>query len=124
LFDMPIVDIEVVGTTEAEAARWTQPIADALGAIFGSGHGETWVRMHVLSAGCFAENNDPAPAGREAVFVTVLKRAIPPTAVLEMEAARIAEAVASACGRLRERVHVLYEPPAGGRIAFGGRLVR
>ncbi len=120
---MPIVDVEIVGATEAEAALCAQPIADALGLIFGSGAGGTWVRARGLPAANYAENDEPDPPGRDAVFVTVLKRTRPEPAVLEMEAARVSEAVAAACGRPRERVHVLYEPPAAGRIAFGGRLV-
>jgi phenylpyruvate tautomerase PptA (4-oxalocrotonate tautomerase family) len=121
---MPMVDIEIVGASEAEAAQCAQPVADALGVIFGSGAGGTWVRARGLAAACYAENDESAPAGRDAVFVTVAKREIPANAVLEMEIARVAEAVAAACGRPRERVHVLYEPPLAGRVAFGGRLVR
>jgi len=120
---MPIVDIEIVGASEAEAAQCAQPIADALGLIFGSGTAGTWVRTRWLPVACYAENDDPAPAGRDAVFVTVAKRTLPEPAVLEMEVARVSEAVAAACGRSRERVHVCYEPPLAGRIAFGGRLV-
>lgn len=121
---MPIVDIEIVGATEAEAGLCAQPVADALGVIFGSGTGGTWVRVRGLAATSYAENADPAPAGRDAVFVTVAKRELPAPAVLEMEIARVTGAVAAACGRPRERVHVAYEPPLGGRMAFGGRLVR
>jgi len=121
---MPIVDIEIVGASEAEAAQCARPIADALGVIFGSGVASTWVRARGLPSAAYAENDDPAPAGRDAVFVTVARRTLPEPSVFEMEIARVTEAVAAACGRPRERVHVCYAPPLAGRIAFGGRLVR
>lgn len=120
---MPIVEVEIVGVTDAEAAACAQPIADALGVVFGSGRAATWVKMRGLPAACFAENDEAAPPGRDAVFVTVLKRTVPEPAVLAMEVARVCDVVSTACGRPRERVHVLYAPPAAGRLAFGGRVV-
>ncbi|MBE2214702.1 MAG: hypothetical protein IAE82_12595, partial [Opitutaceae bacterium] len=99
-------------------------LADTLGVVFGSGAGGTWVRARGLPAACYAENDEPTPAGRDAVFVAVAKRELPAPAVLEMEIARVTEAVAAACGRPRDRVHVCYGPPLAGRMAFGGRLVR
>ena len=101
-----------------------QAIGLALGVIFGSGVASTWVRARGLPSAAYAENDDPAPAGRDAVFVSIAKRVNPEPAVLEMEVARVTEAVAAVCGRPRERVHVCYAPPLAGRIAYGGRLVR
>ena len=37
---------------------------------------------------------------------------------------RLTGAIAAACGRPEENVHLVYEPPAKGRIAFGGELRR
>ena len=120
---MPIVDVQIVGVTDAEAAACAQPIADGLGIVFGSGRGATWVRARRLPAACVAENGEANPAARDAVFVTVLKRALPEPAVLAMEIIRVCELVSTACGRPRERVLVVYEPPGSGRVAFGGRLM-
>lgn len=40
---------------------------------------------------------------------------------LAARARSLTEAVASACDRPSQGVHVIYEPPARGRIAFGGQ---
>ena len=39
------------------------------------------------------------------------------------EAMAVAEAVGRVLARPRENVHVIYEPEATGRVAFGGTLV-
>ncbi len=44
--------------------------------------------------------------------------------MLEAKVARLTEATAEACDRPAENVHVIVEPAAVGRIAFGGRVVR
>ncbi len=38
------------------------------------------------------------------------------------EIAELTERFAEICGRSPEHVHIIYEPPAAGRIAFGGKL--
>ena len=61
---------------------------------------------------------------RSQVFVSVPQAAPPGGDALGREARALTEAVAGACGRSAEHVHLLYEPPAAGRIAFGGELRR
>jgi hypothetical protein len=56
------------------------------------------------------------------VFVTVLKAQRPTGSALEAEVRALREGVSRVCGRAVENVHVLYEPDAQGRIAFGGSL--
>jgi len=120
---MPLVVIEIVGGESPVPPRLTNRLADKLGAIFGSKPGETWVRVHTLPHKAYAENKIAAPLGADAVFVAVTRRELPPVKFLTTEAALIASAVGKLCERPAERVHVIYEPPAAGRIAFGGKLV-
>jgi phenylpyruvate tautomerase PptA (4-oxalocrotonate tautomerase family) len=120
---MPLVVIEIVGGKSPVPSRLTSELADVLGKIFGSEPGQTWVRVRVVPREAYAENESPAPPGAHAVFVAVTKRELPPKKFLRTQAALIAAAVGQACGRPAERIHVIYEPPAAGRVAFGGRLV-
>lgn len=119
---MPIVDVEVVcaGAAEFEAVS-ARGIADALGAVFGSPLGGTWVRLHRLDAAQYAENDTDMPP--RPAFVTVLHAVPPAGAALEAEVRGVTEAVARALRRDRESVHVQYAPAAVGRQAFGGTIV-
>lgn len=121
---MPIVDIEIV-TPSAQSSP--QPpvaaLASALGRVFGSPPGRTWVRFRVLPADCYAENDAPIPTAALPVFVTVLHARPPQGSALAAEADAVTRAVAAWLAMPRERVHVGYAPPAAGRQAFGGTLV-
>jgi phenylpyruvate tautomerase PptA (4-oxalocrotonate tautomerase family) len=119
---MPIVDVELVCAGEADfEAVSARAVADALGAVFGSPPGGTWLRLHRLDAASYAENGvteSPRPA-----FVTVLHAVPPAGEALEAEVRAVTEAVARTTGRATDAVHVQYAPPALGRQAFGGVLV-
>jgi phenylpyruvate tautomerase PptA (4-oxalocrotonate tautomerase family) len=107
---MPIVSIEIFGDAEASPHGLAAALAEQLGAVPGS----LWVRLRRTPAADYAENGpEPAPLP---VFVRVLARGTD----AETAAPRIACAVASAVGRPRERVHVIFEPDARGRVFFGG----
>lgn len=118
---MPIVDVEIVGTL-ADAARsgLAQRIADAIAAALTSRPQGTWVRVRFLDDGAYAENG--ASDGAQPVFVSVLLAELPSSEVLSQQALKLATAVADACGRSSENVHILFEPAALGRVAFGGHL--
>jgi phenylpyruvate tautomerase PptA (4-oxalocrotonate tautomerase family) len=120
---MPLVQIEIVGGDASASAPLSRPIADALGNIFGSAAGQTWVRVRSLPREAYAENGVAEPLGENAVFVEITKRTLPPAAQLAAEAQLVSRAVAQICGRPPERIHVIYEPPGAGRIAFGGNLI-
>jgi phenylpyruvate tautomerase PptA (4-oxalocrotonate tautomerase family) len=121
---MPILTVEIVARESEEIApNLAGAIADAAGEIFGSAPGRTWVRLHVLPAAHYAENGTPSDATPEPVFVTVLKAEPPIGVVLADEAAQLVSAIGALCGRPSETVHVFYEPPAAGRVAFGGKPV-
>ncbi|HEY5552111.1 MAG TPA: hypothetical protein VIK52_09490 [Opitutaceae bacterium] len=121
---MPILDIEmVVVPGEVLDPGISRAIAEAAATVFSTPAGTTWVKFHTLPAVDYAENGiEPAEAPAP-VFVRVLKRDLPESGALRAEAAKLAAAIASVCKRPVENVHILYEPPGAGRVAFGGRLV-
>ena len=113
---MPILDVEIVEAPPVDA----QALADALGRTFGAAPGKVWVRIRNLPANHYAENDAQAP---RPVFVTVTASAPPEGPAMRERIEGIVDAVATATGRPRENVHVEFQPPAKGRIAFGGKLV-
>ncbi len=116
---MPIVDVEIIGE---QAPVAVQELADGLGQVFGSNPASTWVRLRWLPADCYAENAEPGAAAMGAAFVTVLQHTPPEGEARRQQARRIAAAVAKVTHRSREHVHVLFQPAAAGRVAFGGEL--
>ena len=121
---MPILVVEIVTRPQEKLApSLPKVLADITGEIFGSQAGGTWVRLHTLPADRYAEG--PGESGEYfPVFVTVLKASLPSAEVLQAEVARLTRAIARACARPEENVHIVYQPAASGRVAFGGRLVR
>ena len=115
---MPIVDVEIVAG--ATAPGLAQQIADDVGDVFGAAAGKVWVRLRTLDGDSYAENRVAAP---QPVFVRVLASAPPEGEARRQILSGITAAVARRTGRPPENVHVLFEPAAKGRIAFGGRLV-
>jgi phenylpyruvate tautomerase PptA (4-oxalocrotonate tautomerase family) len=77
--------------------------------------------LHELSADRYAENGGEVEV--RPVFVRVLRADSPTQTELKQEASKLAEAIAGVCGRPVENVHVIFEPPGMGRIAFGGKLL-
>jgi phenylpyruvate tautomerase PptA (4-oxalocrotonate tautomerase family) len=120
---MPILDIELVGEVDAvDGGALAQRIADAAGEVLKSPRQATWVRVRVLRPDSYAENGG-APVSNGPVFVSVLKRSNPEGEALAKEVRDLTDAIAQACGRPSENVHVRYEVPGAGRQAFGGKLV-
>jgi phenylpyruvate tautomerase PptA (4-oxalocrotonate tautomerase family) len=123
---MPILDIELVQPDGAAppAAVLTQALADAAGRVLGAAPGRIWVRLRVLPASQYAENEAVVAADEQPVFATVLHAHLPQGDALAAEAAALTQALAACLGRSPQRVHVQYAPAAAGRQAFGGVLVR
>jgi hypothetical protein len=118
---MPILDVEVVlGPGEKLPAGLAAAVAFEAGLVFGTPAGGTWVKLYELSAEHYAENDSQAES--KPVFVRVMRAHLPTQLELEQEAPKLAAAIARACRRPVESIHVLYQPPIGGRIAFGGEL--
>ncbi len=119
---MPIVDVEIIAPP-VTAAPNASALADALGTVFNTPPGRTWVRVRLLDAACYAENQTAPAAAGLPVFVTVLHARLPVHEALAAELDAVTRAVAAWAGRSADQVHVQYAPAAAGRQAFGGRLV-
>ena len=120
---MPILKVEIVGEMNPELrATLAQTVADAAVTVLASKIQETWVRVYDIPSGDYAENGGAA-SGVAPVFVTVLKHHHSEGIALKYEVKVLTEAIARACDRPVENVHLLYEAPAMGRLSFGGKLV-
>ena len=118
---MPIIDVEII-TAESLDGGLAARIADMAAQIFGGPPASTWVCVRSLPQEQYAENGTASPEGWRSVFVTVRKAQRPTGSALETEVRVLTEGVSQICGRPVENVHILYEPDAQGRIAFGGNL--
>jgi phenylpyruvate tautomerase PptA (4-oxalocrotonate tautomerase family) len=120
---MPVLEIEIVlRRDEILRPGLAAELAEGAGQVFQAPPGTTWVRLRSLEQGNYAESGGGPPDGVSPVFVAVLKRTLPGMEQRRVEAARLAAAVAQACARPVENVHVLYLPEGDGRMAFGGEL--
>jgi phenylpyruvate tautomerase PptA (4-oxalocrotonate tautomerase family) len=121
---MPVLQITLVlkagETLPADAAA---RIADAASAVFSTEAGRTWVRIDLLHTNMYAEDHGGPPPGVAPVFVSVLKAHLQGKRALAKEAKALGEGIAALLDRPAENVHILYEPPGTGRIAFGGNLL-
>lgn len=121
---MPIVDVEVVSeNAEPGLHPSLAALASALGRVFGSPPGRTWVRLRILPSSRYAENDAPISVELLPVFVTVLQASPPEGVALQAQVQAVTHAVAAWVARSSEQVHVAYAPAASGRQAFGGKLV-
>jgi phenylpyruvate tautomerase PptA (4-oxalocrotonate tautomerase family) len=122
---MPIITVELVAEAERAAERnLAQSLADAIGRASGSPPGQTWVRLRILARHEYAENDSCPNADQLPVFVTIVKRQVPPATELQDEVAAVTAAVARVVGRDLACVHVEYAPAAVGRVSFGGKVVQ
>ena len=122
---MPILNVEIVTPpNEPLPPGLAAEIAECAGIVLETGPGRTWVRLHALSLDLYAENGGGPPEGVLPVFVTLLLARWPEPAELDRRVAALTAAVAKACGRPAENVHVLTLPEAVGRVAFGGKMLR
>ncbi|HQW37990.1 MAG TPA: tautomerase family protein [Usitatibacteraceae bacterium] len=121
---MPIFDIEIVRRAgEAVAPGLATRLADALGGALGAAPGKVWVRLRSLAPEAYAENGE-GDGRASPIFVTMTASAPPEGEALDRLVAQVTQAVAGLAGRPAENVHVLLQPAAKGRIAFGGKVVK
>jgi len=120
---MPILNVEIV-TKENESLNSTlaQEIADIAGEVLNSSPQGTWVKVRSIEPYQYAENGGAA-FGTSPVIVSVIKGGLQDRAELESEVQELTARIASICDRRAENVHIIYEPPGAGRVAFGGKLV-
>ena len=121
---MPILEVEITTSNgDILAPGLAQSIADSAGAVLGTPPGRTCVKLRALSREHYAESNSIVPDDVYPVFVTLLKSRIGTADERKTEANRLCGAIAKACNRPKENVHILYLPEAAGRMSFGGELV-
>jgi phenylpyruvate tautomerase PptA (4-oxalocrotonate tautomerase family) len=121
---MPILTVEMVDHPGAVLApELPQRLADEAGRVLGGAPGTTWVVVSQIPAARYAESGAEAGRTYRPLFVRVLKREMLEGPARAEEAAALTRAVAEVCDRDPSQVHVIYEPPALGRIAFGGVMV-
>ena len=121
---MPILSVQLIGAPPAAVLRGLpQRVADAAGEVFRTPPQTTWVTVSVVPRSRYAENGGGPPRGAKPVLVRVVKGVWPSRAAMEGEVEALTKAIARAVRRPPAGVHVVYEPEAAGRIAFGGRLV-
>jgi len=121
---MPILQVEIVDNPGATlASGLAQRLADEAGRVLGAAPGTTWVTVNQIPSTRYAESGGDAGPGYRPIFVRVLKRVLPEGPARTSEIAALTDAVAGVCGWPAGQVHVIYEPPALGRVAFGGAIV-
>lgn len=120
---MPIVDVQLVASAGSQNDRMATTIAEALAVVFQAQPGRVWVRLSCLPSSGYAENGTTSVSPTAPVFVRVLHADIPEPEALASEAMNIAQAIGACVERNAEHVHVEYEPPGRGRVAFGGNLL-
>ena len=116
---MPILNIEIVGPEHG--GKHTQSLADAAARILDSKPGGTWVKVQFIPESHYAESGELAE-GIKPVFVSVLLARCGDQLKLSQMATELSGAFAKILGRPQDNIHILFEPSAVGRIAFGGRM--
>ena len=113
---MPLLVVEVVELGQPSPDLVGQ-LARACAETLESRPGRTWVKLRGLERWQYAENG---PCTRP-VFVSLTMAAPPsrPAALL----AKLAQTVAECLDRPVDSVHVVLEPAARGRVAFGGHFL-
>ncbi|MCH7903371.1 MAG: hypothetical protein IH944_02260 [Armatimonadetes bacterium] len=119
---MPILDVEIVGDYDPDHGVALK-IADRAAVVLKADIGQVWVKLRHVPRERYAENGRGDPCPDQPVFITVTKGVLQDVEELRVEAEQLTRAVAEAVGRPAENVHVIYEPSATRRIAFGGKLV-
>lgn len=121
---MPILDVQLVGDVPGpERAGLARRLAEGAAEVLGSRPAGTWVKVSFLPRADYAENGGGPDASIAPVFVRLLLRVVPEGDARAAQAQALTLTIAAACARSPDDVHVLYEPAAAGRIAFGGQLV-
>ena len=118
---VPVLHVEVVGDSSEYEDGLAQRIADAAGSSLDSRPGGTWVKVSFTPVSQYAENGS-AEQGLS-MLVTLTLSDVPSGQALQDRMARLTTAIADAAGHPARNVHIIIEPPARGRIIFGGELL-
>lgn len=121
---MPIIDVQMVVAPHApETKGLAKRLAEVLSHLFGAEPGRVWVRLHILPAEHYAENQTILTPPDLPVFATVLHARPPKGQAREEEVLAITRTIAECVNRAPSRVHVQYAAKGAGRVAFGGKLL-
>ncbi len=121
---MPIIDVHLIlAPHSSETKGLAKRLADLLGHLFNAQPGRVWVRLHILPAEHYAENQTIVAPPDLPVFATVLHSRPPKGQAREQEVLAITRIIADCLNRAPGRVHVEYAAKGAGRIAFGGKLL-
>jgi phenylpyruvate tautomerase PptA (4-oxalocrotonate tautomerase family) len=122
---VPIIDVEIIiASGESPEINLAAKLADGIGEVLGLPPGSTWVKLRAILSNNYAENGAEVAPDAYPVFVTILKRQLPPPEIIQDEVTKLTNAIAEICHRQLENVHVIYEPEGKGRIAFGGKIIQ
>ena len=120
---MPILNVEIIGEIEPELrSDLASRLANSAGVALNSRPQGTWVKLHFLAVDQYAENEGGASNNALPVIVSLVQAEPPTGAALQSLITALTDAISDCIGRPRENVHIIVEPPAIGRIAFGGVL--
>lgn len=120
---MPILNIEIVGPiAQKQRADLASHLADLAGEALDSRPQGTWVKLHFIPSEHYAENGGGPAVGVLPVIVSLLQAQVPQGEALAKQVKLLATAIGKGVGRPTENVHIIVEPAASGRIAFGGSL--
>lgn len=120
---MPILNIEVIGAVAPELrSNLATRLADLAGVALNSRPQGTWVKLHFIPSEHYAENAGGPALGVLPVLVSLLQAQVPEGNALAEQIRLLTQAIAKGVGRPAENIHIIIEPAAQGRIAFGGSL--
>lgn len=119
---MPILNLEIIGNQKDFPYDLAQKIADAAGHALDSRPQGTWVKLSFIPPQQYAENGG-VEDGMNPIIVSLIQSEVPPANHLGEQITKLTNAISSASGVPSQNVHIVIEPGAKGRIAFGGNLV-
>jgi phenylpyruvate tautomerase PptA (4-oxalocrotonate tautomerase family) len=122
---MPIIEFQIIGNLEiSDKKDFRKELINGLANIFGSENKSVWCKFNFIPVENYIENDNsglsiPLPLP---IFLKILNYQNKSIEECKKEAIIISEFVSKVCNRPKENIHILYEPSAKGRIAFGGIL--
>lgn len=120
---MPILTVTLVlAENEPPAPDCASRIAETAGPILGSRPGGTWVLLDTVLERNYAEDSGGPPPGVRPAFVRVFQFEGADSRQRDAWASALAIGLAPVLNRPAENIHVIFEPPGKGRVAFGGQL--
>ncbi len=120
---MRILDVEVIGFVPDDVREGlARRVADRAGDALDSKPQGTWAKLRFLDEDAYAENGGGPPASAKPVLVSLFQAEPPQGEQLAQLASRLTVAIASACDRPAENVHIIFEPAGLGCVSFGGKL--